>query len=136
MNMKRIAFTLLSIICFLTSCNKTLMEITPNNITVDCGEQDLTFHSNVPFVDIYIFIYTDSDNEGNPSCQETARDYTDGHLTICGEWYKVEGQRYSDENKEIKVHLAKNVGGPRKLSFNVLNPDTSQIVTIIQSGAE
>lgn len=135
--MKRIAFTLLASICFLVSCgDQVRMEITPNNITVDCGEQNLTFHSNVQFVDITIFIYTDSDSEGNPSCLETAREYTDGYLTICGEWYKVEGHRYSDENKGIKVHLAENVGGTRKLSFKVFNYDSSKIVTIIQSGAE
>ena len=56
--MKKIYY--LTLLLLLVSACKVPLEVTPENVTVDCKEQDLTFHSNVGYsfmeIDTY---YTD-----------------------------------------------------------------------------
>lgn len=115
-------------ICLWTSCDKIRVEVTPNNITVDCQAQDLVFHSNVKYSYIDMVLNeTDS--------PEFTRIVEDWFMTISGEWFKIEGQLHSMDNKDIKVHLDENKGTTRQLTFSVNRREFNEYVTIVQSGA-
>lgn len=111
--------------CFLTAC-KVPLEVTPENVTVDCKEQDLTFHSNVGYSFMEISTYCTDYPEFTKSVEN-------GYITLQGDWFKIEGQRYT---KDIKVHLSENKGISRNLTFWVRRQEFSQFVTVNQSGIE